>query len=95
MCDCTTVAMNPTMLSGAVGTQVIMGGTGYQAGYFYVWRSVGAPVLFVLQVNKLVREIEVSHWGNIYVEEVYEIVSSNPAVDTTHFCFVLSVDCFT
>jgi hypothetical protein len=34
---------------------------------------------FLVQVNKLVREIEVSHWGNIYVEEVYEIVSSNPA----------------
>jgi hypothetical protein len=27
------------------------------------------------QVTKLVREIEVSHWGNIYVEESYEIVS--------------------
>jgi hypothetical protein len=27
------------------------------------------------QINKLVREIEVSHWGNIYVEEHYEIVS--------------------
>jgi hypothetical protein len=27
------------------------------------------------QINKLVREIEVSHWGNIYVEESYEIVS--------------------
>lgn len=25
------------------------------------------------QVTKLVREIEVSHWGNIYVEEVYEV----------------------
>lgn len=31
--------------------------------------------LLLLQVNKLVREIEVSHWGNIYVEETYEIVS--------------------
>lgn len=29
----------------------------------------------LLQVNSLVREIEVSHWGNIYVEEKYEIVS--------------------
>jgi hypothetical protein len=29
----------------------------------------------VVQINKLVREIEVSHWGNIYVEESYEIVS--------------------
>jgi len=27
------------------------------------------------QVTKLVREIEVSHWGNIYVEESYLIVS--------------------
>ncbi|KAF8073141.1 OST1A [Scenedesmus sp. PABB004] len=25
------------------------------------------------RINSLVREIEVSHWGNIYVEEVYEI----------------------
>lgn len=26
-----------------------------------------------MQVTQLVREIEVSHWGNIYVEEVYEL----------------------
>jgi hypothetical protein len=33
------------------------------------------PCRACAQVNKLVREIEVSHWGNIYVEETYEIVS--------------------
>jgi hypothetical protein len=27
------------------------------------------------QISKVVREIEVSHWGNIYVEEKYEVVS--------------------
>lgn len=32
-------------------------------------------LLLLMQVNKLVREIEVSHWGNIYVEDTYEIVS--------------------
>jgi len=26
------------------------------------------------QATTLVREIEVSHWGNIYVEETYELV---------------------
>ena len=27
------------------------------------------------QANKLVKEIQISMWGNIYVEEVYEVVS--------------------
>jgi hypothetical protein len=27
-----------------------------------------------VQVTKLVKEIELSHWGNIYVEENYEVV---------------------
>lgn len=40
-------------------------------------------LLLLLQINKLVREIEVSHWGNIYVEETYEIVSEqcDPAAE--------------
>jgi hypothetical protein len=37
-------------------------------------------LLLLLQVNKLVREIEVSHWGNIYVEESYEIVSQRASL---------------
>ena len=28
-----------------------------------------------MQATSLTREIEVSHWGNIYVEEQYELVS--------------------
>lgn len=38
----------------------------------------------LLQVNKLVREIEVSHWGNIYVEESYEIVSDTATAAVKH-----------
>lgn len=30
----------------------------------------------MLQAITLVKEIELSHWGNIYVEEKYELVSS-------------------
>jgi hypothetical protein len=29
-----------------------------------------------LQANKLVKEIQISMWGNIYVEELYEVVSA-------------------
>lgn len=47
-----------------------------------VWRALTARVLAraPLQVLTLVREIEVSHWGNIYVEESYIIVSRRSSV---------------
>jgi hypothetical protein len=56
-------------------------------------------LLLLRQVNSLVREIEVSHWGNIYVEETYEIVSviscntcthaKHTVANLTHTCYVL------
>jgi hypothetical protein len=36
---------------------------------------VRAYVRGCTQALSCVREIEVSHWGNIYVEETYEVVS--------------------
>lgn len=43
------------------------------------------------QVVSLLKEIEVSHWGNVYVEEIYELKHAG----ALHKVWYISLPCFT
>ncbi|GBF90218.1 hypothetical protein Rsub_03351 [Raphidocelis subcapitata] len=70
-------SFSPSEGASSTSSKVAWGKLGKAAA----WESKPLKVHFhhdkpFKKVTKLVREIEVSHWGNIYVEESYEIINA-------------------